>query len=130
MQLHPEQLAEAVTCLRRDFRDRLDQERRVLPRFRVWAPMAVRGVVAQATTESYTIWVRDLSRGGIGIMYIRPLQLGEQFVIELPRFDGTSHALVCSVVYCRGAGPDMHSIGARFESDWQEAPLEAAAAQA
>ena len=121
MHLAHEHLAEIVTCLRRDFRDRLNQERRVLPRFRVWAPLAVAPVRPGAPPTlagPVTVWVRDLSRGGIGIMHTRRMESGQQFVARLPVFDGPPSALLCEVVYCAGATGDLFSIGTRFVGRW------------
>jgi hypothetical protein len=111
VQLAHEHLAEIVTCLRRDSRDRMNHERRVLPRFRVWAPVEI---VPLAGDRTVTVWLRDLSRGGMGVMHTRAMALGEQFLIRLPLIDGDPMPLLCEVVYCRGATGDMFSIGCRF----------------
>ena len=107
-----EHLAEIVTCLRRDSRDRMNHERRVLPRFRVWAPVEV--VPLPEAGKTVTVWLRDLSRGGMGVMHTRAMALGEQFLIRLPLIDGDPMPLLCEVVYCQGATGDMFSIGCRF----------------
>ena len=115
MQLSHETLAECVHCLRRDHKDRLGQERRTLPRFRVWAPLRIdpgpNGEIAP-----FTGWVRDLSRGGIGVMHTRALPIGTQFVVTLPLLGPEPLRLLCEVVYCGGGAPDIFSIGARFVS--------------
>ena len=117
MQLPHEHLAEIVTCLRRDSRDRMNQERRVLPRFRVWAPVDIYpmpGQGAGGVSRPVTVWLRDLSRGGMGLMHTRAMRVGEQFLIRLPLIDGDPMPLRCEVVYCRGATGDLFSLGCRF----------------
>ena len=113
MELPHELLAECVTCLRRDQKDRLGQERRVLPRFRIWAPLDVEPG-PDRKVGAITAWVRDLSRGGIGIMHTQRLEPGTQFIVTLPRMDGGPERLVCQVVYCADGAPDLYSIGAQF----------------
>src|SRR5687768_11954223 len=114
MELTHETLAECVTSLRRDFQDRLGSERRVLPRFRVWAPLQVTPAGAAAGEPPFTVWLRDLSRGGLGLMYTRSLPGGWDFIVVLPRMVGEPLRMLCSVVYTSAGAPDMHSVGARF----------------
>jgi hypothetical protein len=124
MHLAHEHLAEIVTCLRRDFRDRMNHERRVLPRFRVWAPVDIALLPAAAdgaggTPATVTVWMRDLSRGGMGLMHTRALGAGTPFVIRLPLIDGNPMPLLCEVVYCRGATGDLFSMGCKFVGNYQ-----------
>src|SRR5687767_6676056 len=114
MELTHETLAECVTSLRRDFQDRLGSERRVLPRFRVWAPIQITPAQTADGQGPFTVWVRDLSRGGIGLMYTRTLPRDWQFTLTLPRMDGDPLCMLCAVVYTSAGAPDMHSVGARF----------------
>jgi len=113
MQLSHETLAQCVTCLRRDTKDRLGHERRLLPRFAVSTPIPIEPGPA-GEFEPFVAWIRDVSRGGVGLMYTRPIERGTQFVIDLPHMEGESHRLLCQVVYCAGGVPGMYSIGARF----------------
>jgi hypothetical protein len=116
MHLSHELLAECVHCLRRDFKDRLGQERRVLPRFPVWTPITVRPGPDPAAPAfaPFAAWVRDLSRGGVGIIHSKPVKAGTQFVVDLPLMEGAPQPVLCQAVFCAGGVPDVYSIGARF----------------
>lgn len=112
MDLSHETLAECVTALRQGFIDRLGSERRILPRFRVWAPLQI--APTSGDEPPISVWVRDLSRGGIGVMYTRALPMGWEFTTLLPRLASRPIRVRCAVVYCAVGAPDMFSIGARF----------------
>lgn len=118
MRLSHELLAEFVTCLRQELRDGLGHERRSLPRFKVWAPLRITPLVGDTPGKPYRVWVRDVSRGGIGLMYPKPATLGDEFLISMPVMEGEPQWLVCKVVYCSGSIEDMYSIGTMFEQRW------------
>src|SRR5439155_25059205 len=58
--------------------------------------------------------VRDISSGGIGLIYNSPLRVGRRFLIRLPRTDDQPLQLVCIVRQCRAVSGGVHLIGAEF----------------
>jgi HD-like signal output (HDOD) protein len=59
--------------------------------------------------------LRDVSASGIGLTHEEPLELGTQFVIQLPQSDGTIKSLLYAVKRCDQSGP-LFSIGAELMS--------------
>jgi hypothetical protein len=121
MQITLARLEGAVAAMRSDLAKRPADERRLLPRYRVWAPAIV--VPCDAAGEkagaSFEVWVLDLSRGGIGFMSGRPLKVGQHFRFTLPSEEPTVPPLhtVSQVVYCTVAAAGSHTVGARFVAE-------------
>ena len=65
-------------------------------------------------SENLEVSLRDLSRGGFGFLYERPLPLGEQFALLLPEASGRPLAILCVVAYWQPVGEGVMAIGARF----------------
>jgi hypothetical protein len=118
MRLSHELLAEFVTCLRQEIRDGLAHERRTLPRFKVWAPLRITPLDGDTPGTPYRVWIRDLSRGGLGLMYPKPFELGHEFLVSMPVLVGEPQWFVCKVVYSGGSVEDMFSIGSMFVQRW------------
>src|SRR5688500_7087906 len=119
MRLSHELLAEFVSCLRQELREGLSHERRKLPRFKVWSPLRITPLGAgDVPGKPYRVWLRDISRGGVGLMYPKPAPLGDEFLIAMPALEGEPQWFVCRVVYCSGSVEDMYSIGASFMQRW------------
>jgi hypothetical protein len=118
MRLSHELLAEFVTAMRQELRDGIGHERRALPRFKVWAPIRITPLVGDAPGTPYRMWVRDVSRGGVGLMYPHPMPLGDEFIITLPALVGEPQSFVCRAVYCAGSPEEMYSIGTMFVQRW------------
>ena len=121
MQISIERLKDAVAAMRSDLSGRPAHERRLLPRYRVWAPAMVvpcDGVGAKAG-PSFEVWVLDLSRGGLGFMSSRPLKTGQCFRFTLPSNDPAvpPQHTVSQVVYCTPAASGSHTVGARFVAE-------------
>ena len=118
MQITLARLEGAVAAMRSDLSQRPNHERRLLPRYRVWAPTMV--VPCDAAGEkagaSFEVWVLDLSRGGLGFMSGRPLKVGQHFRFTLPSDVPSAPPLhtVSQVVYCTPAAAGSHTVGAKF----------------
>ena len=65
-------------------------------------------------SENVEVPLRDLSRGGFGFFYERPVPLGEQFALLLPESSGRPLVLLCVVAFWQALGDGRFSIGARF----------------
>ena len=59
------------------------------------------------------VYLRDYSESGVGILRADPLNLGEQFVIRVPRGDDKPITRLCRVVNVAVVGGG-HRIGAEF----------------
>jgi hypothetical protein len=121
MQITLERLESAVAAMRSDLSGRPADERRLLPRYRVWAASVVVPCDAAGAKAgpSFEVWVLDLARGGLGFMSSRPLKLGQCFRFVLPTADPASPPLhtVSQVVYCSPAAAGSHTVGAKFSAE-------------
>jgi hypothetical protein len=65
--------------------------------------------------ESMSVWTRDLSREGIGLMCPRRMEAGDRLVLPLPR-PGHSRPLVllCTVSHCTQMAVGMYAVGTSF----------------
>jgi hypothetical protein len=121
MEISLARLEGAVAAMRSELSQRPNHERRLLPRYRVWAPAMV--VPCDATGgkagASFEVWVLDLSRGGLGFMSGRPMKVGQHFRFTLPSDDPAvpPQHTISQVVYCTPAAAGSHTVGARFESE-------------
>ena len=113
-----EKVADAVAALRNEVWGNPEQERRALPRVRVWAP---RSVELLSPTEPLDVWLIDLACGGIGFLSPRALDLGRDFVLTLPVMDAAPLSLLCRVLHCQPAPNGSFTVGGRFVKDLSEA---------
>lgn len=58
--------------------------------------------------------VRDVSRGGVGIVHHEALLSGATLTLQLPYSTGATVSLRCVVRHCRAAGSDQFFIGLGF----------------
>jgi hypothetical protein len=127
-----EKLADAVAALRNEVWGNPEQERRALPRIRIWAPRViylldpaeseVDGPAAgSAATEALEVWLVDLACGGIGFLSPRPLDTGRAFKMTLPVMDAAPIDLLCKVLHCQPAPNGSFTIGGRFVKELEAA---------
>ena len=50
-----------------------------------------------------TIWLRDISDGGIGLIAGRAMKRGSLFVVQFSNHNNEARSLLCQVIQCRGA---------------------------
>ena len=121
MQITHARLENAVAAMRSDLSQRPEHERRLLPRYRVWAPTLIVPCDADGAKAgaSFEVWVLDLSRGGVGFISGRPQKVGQSFRFTLPSEDPSVPPLhtVSQVVYCTPAAAGSHTVGARFAAE-------------
>ena len=60
------------------------------------------------------VWLRDLSAGGMGIVYNRELERGTPFVAHLPRRQGPALRVLYEVAHCKRLAKDLYSIGEKL----------------
>ena len=120
IQISREPLESAVAAMRSDLSGRPADERRLQPRYCVWAPAMV--VPCDDGRKGRPI-VRGvgprLSRGGLSFMSFHQLKMGHCFRFTLPSADAASPALhtTSQVAYCSPAAACSHTIGAKFVRD-------------
>jgi hypothetical protein len=61
-----------------------------------------------------SVWTRDISPGGIGLVHREPMREGRKFIMKLPRQDGTLLLLLCTVRNCVRLAAGVYGIGATF----------------
>ncbi|MDB5333860.1 MAG: hypothetical protein JWP03_5011 [Phycisphaerales bacterium] len=65
--------------------------------------------------ESMSVWTRDLSRVGIGLMCPRQMEPGTRLVLPLPRPGHTRPlVLLCTVTQCSQIAAGMYAVGTQF----------------
>jgi hypothetical protein len=79
---------------------------------RVRVRIAVRD--ARGAVTRRTVWVRNVSTSGIGIVDSEPIKSGTHFVVYFEG-RGDSMAVLYSAVRCLATSAGVYSIGARFE---------------
>jgi hypothetical protein len=94
--------------------DTKGHERRTAARMEVQAQVKVMPYRDGKTDKPFTSLTRDLSFKGIGLLQGRQSARGSQFVIELPRRNGESLAMLCTVMFCRELADGVFNIGASF----------------
>ena len=121
-----EKLADAVAALRNEVWGNPEQERRALPRIRIWAPRVIYLIDpalpdpstsdpdGPAASEVLEVWLVDLACGGIGFLSPRALDAGRAFKMTLPVMDAPSIEILCKVLHCQPAPNGSFTIGARF----------------
>ena len=104
--------------MRSDISQGPGHERRLLPRYRVWATAMIVPCEADGSKSgaSFEVWVLDLSRGGLGFVSGRPLAVGQCFRFTLPSSDASEPPLhtLSQVVYRCPAAAGSHTVGAKF----------------
>jgi hypothetical protein len=74
----------------------------------------VTGPVGPFENPPVEVWLRDLSAGGMGIVYSHELEPGTTFVAHLPRRQGPPLRVLYEVAHCKRLSKDLFSIGAKL----------------
>lgn len=127
MELSLERVADAVMALRVDLRDRPELERRMLPRFPVWAPRTFYPTgdawgTGVGATSPFEVWLIDIACGGVGFHSRQPLLVGREFHVVIPAAEGTETVMRCKVVHCRKAVNGTYTGGAQFVEEVPQLP--------
>jgi len=97
-----------MSSLRSDVQ-KTDEKRRS-PRVGV----GVRGtILVHSTRRILSVFVRDLSLGGIGITCDQPVESGDHFSLRLTKADGKPAHILYEVRHCRMAIDGIYDIGAK-----------------
>ena len=107
MQLTAQALADLIKALRSNPSTGMDKRRNPRVGLRARADIQI-----PISNERLSIWVRDVSAGGVNILCSRYFEVNAQFILVLG--SDTSEQAVCTVRHCRRVGSDLYGIGARF----------------
>lgn len=123
MQLTSEQLTEIVqTICTQDSSIRTSERRRQV-RIGLRYKISIRKLLdASGVSTRKTVFLRDVSVGGVGLCASFRLNEGEGMVIELPRKDGSCHELICMVTHVKSMPGGVFHIGGRFMAPFEHAP--------
>ncbi len=116
--------AEMFEAITKSIRSDRCSEKRTSPRVGLSGRMAIVPAMPGAIRKAELVTVKDLSANGIGIVYHKALKVGEQFNLLLKsEKSGRTMTIICTVRWSRPVGPELHSIGASFETNDDE-PIE------
>lgn len=128
LHLSAQHFAEVLTALRSSSVGG-GHERRQVTRIEVQAPIQISIVTDGKLAGDSTVLTRDVSIGGMGIMYTRQLPAGQQLVARLPRANRKPPlVLLCRVTHCRQLADGIYGVGIAFvqllEHDDQAAQID------
>jgi hypothetical protein len=113
MQLSAELYRQIVRSLRSDPRTSRNLEKRINPRVGLRTKLTItRRAFGSGTPTQSSVWVRDLSTSGIGIVTSEPLQMRSEFAAHLPGAMGEALTIVYTVMHCKELAKSLYSIGA------------------
>jgi hypothetical protein len=114
MELTADQLASVSASLNLAGVIRDPSERRRTPRRDVRAVVSVALVEDGESGPPLSMRVRNLSPSGVLLQHEQALKFGQQFVLNLPRNEGSSVQILCTVMNCRVGRGKLYHIGAEF----------------
>ena len=117
VQLTEEKLARMIEALHATA-DPMD--RRTALRLPVEGYVEIALVTPGANPETRRVPVYDLSRTGVAIIDLDPIEMGRQFDLMIPREDRRPIEVLCVARHCRPHG-DGYVIGAQFGVSWLSA---------
>ena len=92
-------------------------ERRKHPRVGFGSRARIFPLIENAGGRGCAVMMRDLSRGGVGFLFNHKLEIGDEFIILIPRQEGPSVQIQCMTQRCEpgGTGGISFVVGASFE---------------
>jgi hypothetical protein len=115
MFLGAEQYQNIVSQLRSERAPRRSLERRNSPRVGLRVPVQVIPCRTGTRAIVQSAWLRDLSAGGVGLIFHQPLEIGSYLVVCFPRKNGPPLDVLFVVSRCVRLNTSHFSIGARFQ---------------
>ena len=113
--LTAEVFKDVVSALRSDESSTRLLDKRSSPRVGLRTKLAiVTGPTGPFEAPPVEVWLRDLSAGGMGIVYNREMERGTPFVAHLPRRQGPPLRVLYEVAHCKRLAKDLFSIGAKL----------------
>jgi PilZ domain len=113
--LTAEVFKDVISALRSDDNSNRVLDKRSSPRVGLRTKLAiVPGPAGPFEVTPVEVWLRDLSAGGMGIVYNREMDRGTPFVAHLPRRQGPALRVLYEVAHCKRLAKDLYSIGAKL----------------
>jgi hypothetical protein len=113
--LTAEVFKDVVSALRSDDNSTRVLDKRSSPRVGLRTKLAIiTGPTGAFEAAPIEVWLRDLSAGGIGIVYAKEMERGTPFVAHLPRRQGPALRVLYEVAHCKRLAKDLYSIGAKL----------------
>lgn len=113
MWLSVEMLGDILESLRSYNRDSRGTEKRTQPRVGLRAEAEVIPPHG-ANGQLAVVRLRDVSAGGMNILYPRAVDTGSQLTMVLRRKRGGVIGIPCTVRHCRPVSRDLYSVGVQF----------------
>ena len=98
----------------------VEGDRRTALRLPVEGYVDIALVTPGAAPQSRRVAVYDLSRTGVAIIDLKPMDLGRQFHMLIPRQNRRPIEVLCLARHCRPQG-DGYIVGAQFGVSWLSA---------
>ena len=89
-------------------------ENRRTPRIEYRAKAQIYPCVNGQLSRPVEVQLQDFSHRGLCFHYKSQLNRGEQFLFKLPRADGGSTSVLCTVAHCRRSSDQEYRIGVEF----------------
>ena len=113
--LTAEVFKDVIGALRSDESSTRLLDKRSSPRVGLRTKLAiVTGPTGPFEVPPVEVWLRDLSAGGMGIVYSHEMERGTPFVAHLPRRQGPPLRVLYEVAHCKRLSKDLFSIGAKL----------------
>lgn len=120
MKLTAEQFAELASTFDAQ-QGRTKHERRRASRMDLQARIKITPVIDGDSHSTINVTICDFSARGISFIHEQAMDIGQQFVLELPRREGGPVSLLCTVMHVKAAGHNLHRMGAEFTCGVQTA---------
>lgn len=112
--LPPQHFAEVLSALRAEAASGA-HERRQVTRIEVQAPVKVARYDAGVISDERTVLTRDLSIGGLGMLFDVQLPVGQELIVRLARVARKPPLVIlCRVTHCRQLADSMFGVGILF----------------
>jgi PilZ domain len=111
MELTAKTLAELLGALR-STQSNTELNKRKSPR----VGLRVRADVMHATGGRMSVWVRDISAGGVNIAAPIVMKVGDDLSLLLANGAGKEDTIKCTVMHCRKLAHSMFAIGLKFNA--------------
>ncbi len=118
MKLSTEHLAAVLDSLGATGVQKENEENRRAPRRGIQARASI--VMHDSSNNSspnrpaIPVVLRDVSARGVGLLYLESMELGTQFVLNVPRGKSAPLTVLCTVAHSRALQKELFAIGAEF----------------
>ena len=113
MPLSAEQFKSIIEGLKSDRPGHGIYEKRASPRVGLRTKLTV--YPGGDTTKGQSVWIRDLSATGIGLVHSEPFQTGTEFLVCFPLRATERLWVFYRVMHCRAISPKLYFTGAKLK---------------